>query len=315
MPHQKYQPTILIVDDNIENLDLLAFVLKKINVKIIRAVSGQDALNKSYEIELALAIVDVRMPGMSGYELAVKLNEKREENKVPVIFLTANHFNQEDELKGYSSGAVDYITKPFSQQILLSKVDVFLDLFRQKQIILKNAELLSKSHEDLAQANELLKEREQKYLKEQLFNKALLDSIPGIFYLYTYPELRMVTWNKQHETLFGFMPEEMEGRHVLEWHLPDNHNAVLNSLDGFMDTGQARIETNILAKDGHSIPFLLTAVKFENQGQNYLIGVGIEISERKQAEQAVRDSESILKKATTNCSCGKLGVRHMPLTK
>ena len=293
----KYPPTILLVDDNNENLDLLSAILKKINVKIIRAISGPDALSKTYGIELALAIVDVRMPSMSGYELAVKLNETREENKVPVIFLTANHFDQEEELKGYSSGAVDYLLKPFSQQILLSKVDVFLDIFRQKQTILRNSVLLSKSLEDLAQANELLKEREQKYLKEQLFNKALLDSIPGIFYLYTYPELRMVTWNKQHETLFGFEPEEMEGRHVLEWHLPENHNAVLNSLDGFMDTNRAGIETNLLAKDGHSIPFLLTAVKFESQGQNYLIGVGTDVSEQKKAEEELSDSKIILTKA------------------
>jgi PAS domain S-box-containing protein len=293
----KYQPTILIVDDNQANLELLKIAIKKINVKIIAAVSGPDALQKTYGIELALAIVDVRMPNMSGYELAVKLNETREENKVPVIFLTANHFNQEDELKGYSSGAVDYIIKPFSQQILLSKVEVFIDLFRQKQTILRNSVLLSKSVKDLAQANELLKEREQKYLKEKLFNKALLDSIPGIFYLYTYPELRMVTWNKQHETLFGFEPEEMKGRHVLEWHLPENHNEVLNSLDGFMDTKRAGIETNLLAKDGHSIPFLLTAVKFESQGQNYLIGVGTDVSEQKQAEEELRNSKTTLTKA------------------
>ena len=135
MPHLRFQPTVLLVDDNKENLDLLTLVLKKINVKIIRAISGPDALSKAQGIEIALAIVDVRMPIMSGYELAVKLNETRKENKVPVIFLTANHFNQEEELVGYSSGAVDYIIKPFSQQILLSKVEVFLDLFLQKQII------------------------------------------------------------------------------------------------------------------------------------------------------------------------------------
>jgi len=224
------------------------------DVKIICAISGQEALTSANGIELALAIVDVRMPLMTGYEMAVKLNENRAENKVPVIFLTANNIDQEDELKGYSSGAVDYILKPFSRQILLSKVAVFLDLFRQKQIIHKNAQLLSQSLENLAQANENLKEREQKQLKEQLFNKALLESIPGIFYLYTYPELRMVKWNKQHETLFGFEPEEMEGRHVLDWHLPENHHAVLGSLDGFMDAGRAGIETNLLAKDGHTIP-------------------------------------------------------------
>lgn len=289
--------TILLVDDKRENLDLLTMVLKKTDVNIICAMSGQEALGNTNGIELALAIVDVRMPGMSGYDLAVKLNENRTENKVPVIFLTANHVDQEEELKGYTSGAVDYLLKPFSQHILLSKVAVFLDLFRQKQTIHKNAELLGKSIENLAEANAHLEEREQKYLKEQLFNKALLDSIPGIFYLYSYPDLRMVRWNKQHETLFGFKSEEMLGRHFLEWHLPENQNAILKSLDGFMNTDRAVIETNLLAKDGHSIPFLLTAVKFESRGQKYLIGVGTDVSEQKQAEEDLRHSKMILTKA------------------
>ncbi|MBN1768621.1 MAG: PAS domain-containing protein [Prolixibacteraceae bacterium] len=297
MIHLNYLPSLLIVDDNNENIELLSSVLKRIDVNLIRAMSGHEALAKSDGIELALAIIDVRMPMMSGFELAVKLNENRVENKVPVIFLTANYLDQEEELKGYSSGAVDYLLKPFSNKILLSKVAVFLDLFRQKQTIQKNAELLSISIKNLAEANERLAEREQKYLKEQLFNKALLDSIPGIFYLYSYPELKMVAWNKQHETLFGFEPEAMEGRHFLEWHLPENHQAVLKSLDSFKYKGRAGIETKLLTKNGHPIPFLLTAVKFESQKQKYLIGVGTDISEQKQAEEALRASKTILTKA------------------
>lgn len=297
MLNLKYQPTILIVDDNKVNLDLLTFILKKVNVKIISAISGLDALSKTEGVEIALAIVDVRMPNMTGYELAVKLNEKREENKVPVIFLTANHFNQEEVLKGYSSGAVDYIIKPFSQQILLSKVEVFLDLFRQKQIILKNAELLTKSYEDLAKANELLKEREQKQLREQQFNNALLDSLPGIYYLYSYPELKMVGWNKQHETIFGYEAKEMQGISIFDWHEPANKNNVLESLKNFDLMNQISLDTILLTKDGRAIPFLLTAVKYESEGQEYLIGVGTDVTEQKEAEQALRDSESTLTKA------------------
>jgi PAS domain S-box-containing protein len=290
-------PTVLLVDDNRENLDLLTFVLKKLNVKIIRAFSGQEALNITNGIELALAIVDVRMPAMTGFEMAVKLNEKRQENKVPLIFLTANYFDPEDELKGYSSGAVDYLSKPFSKQILLSKVAVFLDLFRQKQTILKNAELISESLEKLAEANERLEEREQKYLKEQLFNKTLLDSLPGIYYLYSYPELKMIGWNKQHETVFGYEAHEMYGRSILDWHESENVDITRNIIDGFDSVGQVSIEEQLLTKDGQLIPFLLTAVKFESEGQQYLMGVGTNVSEQKQAEQAVRDSKAILTRA------------------
>lgn len=286
-------PNLLIVDDLVDNLSLLKAVTKNLDINLIQASSGFEALEKTRGIELALAIIDVRMPGMDGYELAKRMNEERLGDTVPIIFLTAS--DEKNAVEGYNSGAVDFLNKPFPNHILLSKIKVFIDLFNQKQIIIKNVELLKKSADELSRTNDALRKREEKLQQEQLFNKALLDSIPGIFYLYTYPELRMVKWNKQHETLFGFEASVLEGRHVLDWLLPENHEAVLNSLDEFKDNGQAEIETYLLTKDGHSIPFLLTAVKLETQRQNYLIGVGTNIKERKKAEEELKSSLEQLK--------------------
>ena len=291
------QPTILIVDDNQENLVYLKYIIIKLNVKVIQALSGYEALEKTKGIGLALAIIDVQMPVMNGYELALKLNEDRLDDKVPVIFLTANHVNELEEFKGYSYGAVDYIFKPVTSHILLSKITVFLNLYEQKLTILRNSELLKENAEELSRTNEALQKREEKLRQEQLFTTALLNSIPGIFYLYTYPELKMVTWNKQHETLFGYDASEMKGRHVLEWHQPESRDAVIKSLENFLGSGQATVEAMLLAKDGHSIPFLLTAVKFESNGQDFLIGIGTDVAQRKQAEQALLESEATLTKA------------------
>jgi PAS domain S-box-containing protein len=291
------QPTILIVDDNQENLVYLKYIIIKLNVKVIQALSGYEALEKTKGIGLALAIIDVQMPVMNGYELALKLNEDRLDDKVPVIFLTANHVNELEEFKGYSYGAVDYIFKPVTSHILLSKITVFLNLYEQKLTILRNSELLKENAEELSRTNEALQKREEKLRQEQLFTTALLNSIPGIFYLYTYPELKMVTWNKQHETLFGYDASEMKGRHVLEWHQPESRDAVIKSLENFLESGQATVEAMLLAKDGHSIPFLLTAVKFESNGQDFLIGIGTDVAQRKQAEQALLESEATLTKA------------------
>jgi PAS domain S-box-containing protein len=291
------QPTILIVDDNQENLVYLKYIIIKLNVKVIQALSGYEALEKTKGIGLALAIIDVQMPVMNGYELALKLNEDRFDDKVPVIFLTANHVNELEEFKGYSYGAVDYIFKPVTSHILLSKITVFLNLYEQKLTILRNSELLKENAEELSRTNEALQKREEKLRQEQLFTTALLNSIPGIFYLYTYPELKMVTWNKQHETLFGYDASEMKGRHVLEWHQPESRDAVIKSLENFLESGQATVEAMLLAKDGHSIPFLLTAVKFESNGQDFLIGIGTDVAQRKQAEQALLESEATLTKA------------------
>lgn len=287
-------PNVLIVDDNEVNLSYLEALTKKIKINLIQALSGHEALEKCRDIDLALAIIDVQMPKMNGYELAKILNKERLADKVPIIFLTAINMDETEKIKGYCSGAVDYIFKPVSRHILLSKIEVFLDLFKQKQTIVMNAQLLKATAEELTRTNEALKKREEKLEQEQLFTKALLDSIPGIFYLYTYPELKMVAWNKQHETMFGFDYSEMKGRKVLDWHIPESREAVLKSLESFMDYGQASIETQLLAKDGHTIPFLLSAVKFERDGQNYLIGIGTDITLRKIAQQALQQSEATL---------------------
>lgn len=140
-------PNVLIVDDIEENLLYIESVIRNFNINLIRALSGNEALNKTRDIDLVLAIIDVRMPGMSGYELAEKINEERNEIKVPIIFITANIFSEIEELKGYSAGAVDYIYKPFSSQILKSKVSIFLDLYNQKQTIIRNAIELKENEE------------------------------------------------------------------------------------------------------------------------------------------------------------------------
>jgi len=150
-------PNLLIVDDSEVNLFLLGKVISKVPVNLIAAQSGSEALEKIEGIELALTIIDVRMPIMDGFELALKINKDRITDKVPVIFLTANNSNETEVFKGYSSGAVDYIQKPFNNHILISKINVFLDLFNQKQLILNNARLLKESQEELTRVNVSLK--------------------------------------------------------------------------------------------------------------------------------------------------------------
>ena len=158
-------PNLLIVDDLAENLDLLEAIIRRKQVKanVIRALSGQIALELTRDIDLALAILDVRMSGMNGYDLALKLNENRPGDKVPIIFLTANYISETEIFQGYSTGAVDYILKPFHDLILISKINVFLDLFNYKQAIFRDEALLKQSSQELALANTALAQSEEKY--------------------------------------------------------------------------------------------------------------------------------------------------------
>jgi len=126
---------ILIVDDRPANLYALENVLRDVDVTVIKANNGNEALISTLNHDFSLAILDVQMPEMDGYELAELLRSEEKTRFMPVIFLSAVFSDDFHVFKGYKSGAVDFITKPFNPDILLNKVKVFLELDR------KNAEL------------------------------------------------------------------------------------------------------------------------------------------------------------------------------
>jgi PAS domain S-box-containing protein len=156
-------PNILIVDDSEINLIFLETVISEIKVNLIQAHSGEEALKKTIQVELALAIIDVRMPGMNGYDLALRLNEVRYAEKVPIIFLTASHIDEIEIFKGYGSGAVDYLFKPVDINVLRSKIHVFLDLYNQKITINEKVKQLKQTAKELSRVNTALKTSEEKY--------------------------------------------------------------------------------------------------------------------------------------------------------
>jgi two-component system, cell cycle sensor histidine kinase and response regulator CckA len=129
------------------------------------------------------------------------------------------------------------------------------------------------------------KRSEENLRQEQMFSSALLESLPGIFYLYSYPELKLIRWNKQHESLFGYQPGEIDGRSIFSWHPPEAKDAIIDAAKRVMELGQDSIETTLLSKDGTPVPFLLTGVKFESLDRLYLMGTGINITELKRSQE------------------------------
>ncbi len=140
-------PNILVVDDGQENILYLKALLKRVSANIICAESGSEALEITKGIELSLAILDIKMPGMDGYLLAEKLNEERQQERLPIIFVTSMLKTEGNVIEGYTSGAVDVITKPIVSFILLSKVNVFLELYWQKQIVKEQLKELQEKEE------------------------------------------------------------------------------------------------------------------------------------------------------------------------
>ncbi len=127
----KVMPTILIVDDDVVDRMTLKRVCSNVDANLVEATSGIDALAKVEQLShLALIFLDVRMPKMNGFEVAEKLRDLPQTLHTPIIFITASIHDEANSTKGYSAGAVDFISKPIKADILLSKVRVFLDLWQ-----------------------------------------------------------------------------------------------------------------------------------------------------------------------------------------
>ncbi|HEV3026739.1 MAG TPA: hybrid sensor histidine kinase/response regulator [Planctomycetota bacterium] len=147
---------ILIVDDLPENLLALEAILAELGQHIVRATSGQEALRILLDREFAVILLDVRMPKMDGFETAAFIRMRAQSRLTPIIFMTAGDTNVEAVARGYSAGAVDFITKPIQDEMLRSKVKVFVDLFLKGKELAQKADELIRTNQELRAANQQL---------------------------------------------------------------------------------------------------------------------------------------------------------------
>jgi two-component sensor histidine kinase/CheY-like chemotaxis protein len=157
---------ILIVDDEPKNLTVLETVLDSPRYRVIRAESADKALLALLKHDFAVLILDVQMPGITGFELAQMIKERKKTSEVPIIFLTAYYNEDQHVIEGYDSGAVDYLLKPINPVILRSKVSVLAELFlKQRQLEDANRALSAEVAErrlvqqQLGELNETLEQR------------------------------------------------------------------------------------------------------------------------------------------------------------
>src|SRR6478609_6941710 len=126
------QPKILLVDDREDNLLSIETILEPDGYKFVKANSGRQALKILLaEYDFAMILMDVKMPNLDGFETAALIYEREKLRHIPVIFITANSYGDENVFRGYKSGAVDYIYKPINPELLKAKVSVFVDLYKK----------------------------------------------------------------------------------------------------------------------------------------------------------------------------------------
>jgi CheY-like chemotaxis protein len=127
------RPNVLLVDDVEANLIALEAQLSSLSCNLVRASSGNDGLRELLKREFAVMLLDVQMPDMDGYEMAAFARENPATRELPIIFVTAMLETEETALRGYGTGAVDFLFKPVNPHILRSKVQVFLDLYESRR--------------------------------------------------------------------------------------------------------------------------------------------------------------------------------------
>ncbi len=143
------------------------------------------------------------------------------------------------------------------------------------------------------------KANDEEIRQQKKFTDTLINSLPGIFYLYDH-KWQLIRWNRSHETLTGFTSEEMEKRSLLEWFSPPHKSLMSETIKKVFYEGEATVEAPLLLKDGSQAPYLFKGVRLEITGELYFLGMGIDISQRKAKEQALRQSEQQLRLIADN---------------
>ncbi|MCP4106710.1 MAG: response regulator [Desulfobacteraceae bacterium] len=290
---------ILITDDKPDNLYTLEQVLQETGAEIIKALSGNEALTASLDHEFALAILDVQMPGMDGYELAENLRNKEKTRHLPIIFLSAVYSDKPHVFRGYESGGVDFITKPYLMEILLSKVSVFLQLDRQRLALKKankeleglvkkrTAELLEKNR----QLEQEIKERRQSEKALQAERKKFfftLENIPAFVYLQA-RDYTIRYANKTFRNIFGdpddkFCYEVIRGR--------DKPCEPCPTFEVFKTKQRQVWEWK---RDNNDIYMICDNYVADTDGSPLVLKMGADISEIKRTEDALYEQKQFIK--------------------
>nr|ACN58988.1 two-component hybrid sensor and regulator [uncultured bacterium BLR19] len=172
------KPKILLVDDREDNLLSIEAILAPSGYQFVKANSGREALKVLLtEFDFAMILMDVKMPNLNGFETASLIYEREKLKHIPIIFITANNYGDENMYKGYQSGAIDYIFKPINPDILRAKVGVLIDLYKKNRLLFEQEQKLKKINKNLErEVNERIISEE----KVKMLNHKLLENIANL---------------------------------------------------------------------------------------------------------------------------------------
>ncbi len=297
---------ILIVDDEARNLDALAVMLEGSGCTLVPAHSADEALLALLHHEFAAMILDIRMPGMSGIELANLVKQRRRTRDVPILFLTAHLMDDEDVLRGYGVGAVDYLSKPINADILRSKVSVFVDLYTKtralatlNQALQREVSERQKAQEALEQVNQELELRvAERTAALGVAHRGVKDNEERLMMAMDVAQIAVwewdvgtgqMTWSTDPEVLFGF-PHGAFGTDLRMFRAvhPEDKEAVESAVQAAMTGGSNyECEYRIVRPDGATVWVTERGrvLQTEEGRVRKLVGVSRDVSAQRRAEQ------------------------------
>lgn len=294
------QASILLVDDIPANLVALEAILAPLGQRLVQVRSGREALAALLQQDFACILLDVQMPGMDGFETAALIKGREKTRHVPILFITA--FSSEELLiqRGYATGAVDYIVKPFSPDILRTKVAVFVDLYLQSRHLQEQHALLRDREREVMdrEAGERLRTaalEEQRLAPEPLLlSDALLAAAPVPMAILS-PDLRVLRVNDAWARLWETSAAILGGRRVSEV-APALAEDLVLPVTQVLASGRPLTGLHLVPaqRDGarHSRPMLASYFPLSTRkGGPSAVGVMLRPENREPAAQAPADAE------------------------
>jgi PAS domain S-box-containing protein len=277
------EASILVVDDEPKNLFAIESVLSDLGGTLVTALSGREALRHVLNRDFAAILLDVQMPELDGFQTATIIRERDRCRHVPIIFITAISKASEHVRLGYSLGAVDYVFKPFEAEILRSKVNVFLELYRNRESVRRQAEQLRTLEERRLHAEVLDSMRRQ----NELILNAVGEGICGFD-----ADGRIAFVNPAASRITGWKRDELIGQpgHALLHHTRVDGLACSGdgcSLYAVM-RGRAALEVegeSLCRKDGSQVPIEGTGSVLRDRHELASVMVFRDVTERLHIER------------------------------
>ncbi len=302
----KHDLKILAIDDTPDNLTALQAVVADAfpGVKMSTALNGENGIELALAKDPDVILLDIVMPGMDGFEVCRRVKKDERLRHVPVIFLTALKADRENRVRALEAGADAFLSKPIDELELTVQIRAMAKIKAANQLIRMEkeqlAELVAERTKELEQQLTKRKQTEMALRASEERYKMLANNIPDIIYSLD-DEGNIVTVNQSAYEQYGYYEKDFKGKSFLDFIHPEDRDILINSFLKAIE--EKRTITNglqfrIIAKDGSHRWFELNArARFDSRG-SYLGEEGMlrDITERKQAEEALKESEAAVRK-------------------